>query len=687
MTQRNRLHRENIYNLMKNPVADWMTPIELPTDKPVGLYGRQSTLFQVQDNQASNDYQINEQRRILINRYGWNTKLIIEYFDDFAFSGTLGIGERVGITQLTEDIEADILKAVYVFLEDRLFRDRHLENVVKFARICFEHEIYIITSYRIYRMWLDGDKSDFIEACKRAWEQFDTQLNKRMMPMRAYKAHGGYYDSRGINIGYIVDKDKKSKTYNRYIIYEPHAEFIRWLYWRFIELSGSLALLAEELEKMPVHFEWLADNYFNKKCPLSKILGVGYRIGTWKTLKGILTNNVYIGVWKAGNDEYPGNHDAIIDIETWNAVQKLMEARTMKTQPVARKELSVLSGLIERPAPYWSVSIEPATSKKSSKAIAFRFRPKGIMSDEHTEEIHYSVVEETFRGALTGYVEEDQCIEYAKEAARLYDREEKNKKHIQETLSRLQARHQGIYNDVTDHTLDIPKQAKRQMYEEIADLETEIARLEAVLKRKKVTLDFSTIVELMRKIKKHWHDVPIDLLHEFAAIFTKSIRLKLLSPHLWEMRINWKIWGQDIYVIWQSSSSHLVWTKEEHDTLKRMVEAQSDIQEILNLLPRFSYDSIYTKCLDDFAHSPYPFHGYRLDSCLSIQDYDVLARYNIPMESIALLKNMTVIARDKEGNTYYRRAYDGRVKSQDGAFFIGHADIEELQGNSNVETL
>jgi hypothetical protein len=225
------------------------------------------------------------------------------------------------------------------------------------------------------------------------------------------------------------------------------------------------------------------------------------------------------------------------------------------------------------------------------------------------------------------------------------------------------------------------------MYEELADLETEIARLDAVLKRKKVTLDFPTIVELMRKIKKHWNDIPVDLLHEFAAIFTKSIRLKPLSPHLWEMRINWKIWGQDNYVIWQSSSSHLVWTEEERGMLKRMVEAQSDIQEILKSLPRFSYDSIYTKCMDNYGYSPYPFHGYRLDSCLSLQDYDILACYNIPMESIAQLKGMTVLARDRERNAYYRRAYDGRVKSRDGAFFIGHTSIEELQGNSDVETL
>ncbi len=689
MVQRKRLHKENIYNLMKNPVADWMTPIELPTNELIGLYGRQSTLFQVQNNSASNDYQINEQRRILVERYKWPEKLIIEYFEDFALSGTLGIGERVGITQLTEDIEAGIIKAVYVFLEDRLFRDRHLENVVKFARICFEQKAYIITSYRIYRMWLDGDKNDFIEACKRAWEQFDTQLNKRMMPMRAYKAHSGYYDSRGINIGYIVDKDKKSPKYNKYIIYEPHAEIIKWLYRRFIELSGSLARLCDELEQLPVHFPWLADSYFNKKCNMQKIPGVGYRIGTWKTLKGLLTNNVYIGVWKVGDDEYPGNHTAIIDEETWKTVQELMDARAMKTQPIARNELSVLSGLIERPIPGCSVSIELTSTSRSRKAIAFKWRPRDKYNDSHTEEIHYDVVEEAFRDALTRYVEkEDQCIEYAREAAQLYEREEKNKEHIRDTINRLRTRHQSLYEDVTDKTMPIPRETKRKMYEEMGDLEADIARLEVVLKRKKASLSFPTIVELLKKIKQHWNDIPVDLLHDFSTIFTKNIRLKPLSPHTWEMRINWKIWGQDTYLIWQSSSSHLYWSEDEEAILARMLQEKRCINETMKALPRFSPDSLRTKCLRDYGYSPFTFQGFRLDSCLSVADFEALALYNIPIEEIARLRGMDILAKDKEGNAYYRRPYDGKMKAKDGAFFVGHSNaLEELQDNSEAETL
>ncbi len=671
-----RINQENIYISMKKPAADWIEP-ELPTNRHVGLYGRQSSLFQVRNNTASNTYQINEQKRILIERYGWSEELIVEYFDDFAFSGTLGIGERAGITQLTEDIETGFIKTVYVFLEDRLFRDRHLENVVKFARICFDQKVYIITNYRIYRMWIDQDKNEFIEACKRAWEQFDTQLNKRMIPMRVYKAHGGYYDSRGINIGYIVDKDKRSPNYNRYIIYEPHAEVIRWLFKRFIELGGSLAKLTRELEKMPVHFPWLADSYFNKKCNIEKVPGVGYRIATQKTLKSILSNKVYIGVWKAGADEYPNNHPAIIERETWETVQALLEERYKSDQPIGRNKISTLSNLIERPGPYWSVSIE--SSMGQEKAIAFRHRPKGSMIDSHTEEIHYEIVEETFIQALMQYIQKDnECIHYAQSALQTYERQERNKQHVQETIAGLKARHKSIYDDVTDPTMPIPKDTKRKMYEELASIEAEISRLEGVLlKISKETPNFPGLFELMRKVRQRWQDIPPEYLNELASIFAKGVYLRPLSPHLWEMRIKWKLWGQDNYIIWQSNSSHLNWSKEEEHILKSALESGTTVQDAMQLLPRFSPDSLRTKCLRDYGYSPYPFTGWKLDGYLSMLDREVLDHYNINLRDIAELRGMTVQSRDKDGNIYYRRPYNGKVKSHDGAFFIGHSDEVE----------
>jgi len=71
-------------------------------------------------------------------QYNWNNEVIFEYFEDFGESGTLGIGERVGVTRLLEDIQSGFIKAVYVFLVDRLFRDKLLENVIRFAKACYE---------------------------------------------------------------------------------------------------------------------------------------------------------------------------------------------------------------------------------------------------------------------------------------------------------------------------------------------------------------------------------------------------------------------------------------------------------------------------------------------------------------------------------------------------------------------
>ncbi len=64
-------------------------------------------------------------------------------------------------------------KAVYVFLIDRLFRDKLLENVIRFAKACYEHKIIIITSCYVYRMWVQDDYEKFMEDCKLAWKALD----------------------------------------------------------------------------------------------------------------------------------------------------------------------------------------------------------------------------------------------------------------------------------------------------------------------------------------------------------------------------------------------------------------------------------------------------------------------------------------------------------------------------------
>src|SRR6266567_5543841 len=434
--KKKRLNEGNIFVTMANPLAVFQMaePLKFPTDQPVGLYGRQSSLFQFQNRTESRDYQIEEQRKILILQYRWQAEMIFEYFQDFAESGTLGIGERVGITRLLEDIQSGFIKAVYVWLVDRLFRDKLLENVVRFAKACYENKIIIITSCHIYRMWIPDDYEKFIEDCKLAWKALDLQLNKRMLPMRAFASHAGKYDSRAMNIGYIVDRDKQSVTFKRYIPLPKHAEIVNEkIFLRLIDYGGDAFALMHELEQQEgVHFPWHDDPLFNNRIELLKIPGVGYRIGTYTTLLHILRNPVYIGTWKTGDKEYAGNHDAIVTRQTWDTVQYLLDKRQDRIHPTPRNRSgeSMLKGLILRPDPKYIVTVSPANGEIS---LAWK-ESENRMHPNSRDIITLATVETMFQDVFTRRVLlDDKCHQYAQAASSLYEAEAKDRVHIQET--------------------------------------------------------------------------------------------------------------------------------------------------------------------------------------------------------------------------------------------------------------
>ena len=434
--KKKRLNEGNIFVTMANPLAVYQMaqPLILPVNEPLGLYGRQSSLFQFQNNTDSRDYQIEEQRKILVLQYSWNNEVIFEYFEDFGESGTLGIGERVGVTRLLEDIQSGFIKAVYVFLVDRLFRDKLLENVIRFAKACYEKKIIIITSCYIYRMWIAEDYEKFIDDCKLAWKALDLQLNKRMLPMRVFASHLGKYDSRTLNIGYTVDRDKHSCTYKRYVPLPKHAEIVNEkIFLRLIDYGGDAFALMHELEQQEgVHFPWHDDPLFNNKIELLKVPGVGYRIGTYTTLLHILRNPVYIGTWKTGNKEYPGSHEAIVTRQTWDTVQYLLDRRQESIHPHPRNHRrdTLLKGLIMRPFPGCIVSVSPHNGEIS---LAWK-DGENRMHPNRRDIITLATVETMFQDVFTRRVLlDDKCHQYAQAASSLYEAEAKDRVHIQET--------------------------------------------------------------------------------------------------------------------------------------------------------------------------------------------------------------------------------------------------------------
>ncbi len=79
--KKKRLNEGNIFVTMANPLAVYQMaqPLTLPVNDPLGLYGRQSSLFQFQNNTDSRDYQIEEQRKILVLQYNWNNEVRVRF--------------------------------------------------------------------------------------------------------------------------------------------------------------------------------------------------------------------------------------------------------------------------------------------------------------------------------------------------------------------------------------------------------------------------------------------------------------------------------------------------------------------------------------------------------------------------------------------------------------------------------
>ena len=582
--KKKRLNEGNIMVTMANPlvVFQMAEPLKFPVNQPIALYGRQSSLFQFNNKTESRDYQIEEQRKILILQYGWNEHVIVEYFDDFAVSGTLGIGERVGITRLLEDIQSGYIKAVYVFLVDRLFRDNLLENVIRFAKTCYEKKIIIITSCYIYRMWMQEDYEKFIEDCKLAWKALDLQLNKRMLPMRVFASHSGKYDSRAMNIGYIVDRDKHSPTYKRYIPLPKHAEVIlEKIFKRLIDFGGDAFSLMHELEKQEgVHFRWHDDPLFNNRLELIKIPGVGYRIGTYSTLLHILRNPVYIGTWKTGDKEYPGNHEAIVDRQTWDTVQYLLDKRQESIHPTPRNHSgdSMLKGLLVRPAPGVIVSVSPRNGE-----ISFAWKEsKNRMHPHRRDIIPLATVETMFQEIFTKRVLTDtNCYEYAQAASLLYEAEAKDREHIQETINGLEARRRAILDD-----LENPKMRKKmsertieEKYNKVGEMEGEIARLQAVLNKPTKYIPLPDLLSLMERLRRDWDSLEPATIRNVAQVFCKGILLKPCSNHLWSFEVQWELWQSDNGIIWLNFGDKFHWEDADLQTLRTLVNREATTEE------------------------------------------------------------------------------------------------------------
>lgn len=263
----------------------------------VALYVRVSSQEQVEG------YSIGEQTERLekyADAMGWG---VYKIYVDPGYSG--GNTNRPGLTTMIKDIEDGLIDKVVVYKLDRLSRSQ------------FD------TLYLIEKVFL-ANNTDFVSMT----ENFSTSssLGRAMIGFLAVFAQ---LEKDKINERTLMGKEARAKEGKWG---GGSSEPIGYDYDPTTEL-----LYVNEYEKMQI---LEAVELFLKGTPLRTICNIfhdkGYtyvgksgRVSEWdpKRLKYVFRNKIYLGYIKYRNEWYKADHDPILDEETFNKLQKLLDQR------------------------------------------------------------------------------------------------------------------------------------------------------------------------------------------------------------------------------------------------------------------------------------------------------------------------------------------------------------------------
>lgn len=597
---------------------------EFPKEEPGVIYVRQSSLVQQQNN---------------IHSFEMQTDKFVEYFraqikctgpieiiaDDEGISGTKDIHERAGLSRVMRLIEGKELLAgqrlgwIGAIHINRLTRDKWLVTPGTIMKECYEHNVWIAT------LRMNFNFQD--EYCRRVFMIEAEESARHLEWMKLVLGGGkftassnGYYDGRWIAPGYMVDRsdDKRKK----YIIYEPHAEIVKWLFRRFFDLDGNFPQLCREVAKKPLLFpafeSWVDPKTVskfsgNKGKKRGSLITEGPNAGCYKAtlhgLKSILTNPVYIGWWlPIGGGVVENNHPAIINEVLFIFAHKRLSIYDLtgeRQKPERVNRIGEGKGILKKVLRDYRDNPMYVHFADDGKT---RFRYRSLKSDGITAPTYqYSVeVPEYDQIFLEKLFERIKVLEKLENwADKLQERlaiqrqQQDEKKHLlRKQIDRATRQRAEIMNTLSDPDIPKSKQMKIDYANQAAGLEKKIHQWELELEAPPSDEDDEVtlyqIHSLLPDIKKDWNSLSFEVRLRFVGALVRKVVLTPVAPSWMKLEIYWKSAignFMDTGYIRRFQANRSTWTEEE-DTLLREIYPNTDALEILKRFPGRTWRSI-----------------------------------------------------------------------------------------------
>jgi DNA invertase Pin-like site-specific DNA recombinase len=233
---------------------------------------------------------------------GW--KVLPQHYDDPAYSG--GNLDRPALKKLLADIEARRIDVVVVYKIDRLTR-----SLADFAKLVEAFDARSISFVAVTQQFNTTTSMGRLTLnVLLSFAQFERELSsERVRDKIAASRRKGKWTGGTVPLGYDA-KDKKL------VVNKTEAETVRTIFRLYLELKCFGKLVAE-LDRRGI---------VTKKRDTKVAKYQGGIPFTYGPLAYFLKNRVYLGEMHHGDKWFNGEHEAIIDDQTFERAQQLLKS-------------------------------------------------------------------------------------------------------------------------------------------------------------------------------------------------------------------------------------------------------------------------------------------------------------------------------------------------------------------------
>jgi len=157
------------------------------SDPQLPLTGKAAIYTRVATHTKRTHIPLTDDVLVLAQERGYTPEQITIYEDVGVVSGKTPIMSREGLRALVTAIQQGSIQTVLVADESRLFQDADMLQISLFLKVCFEHDVAVVTSQTVYDFTNPALVTLFKSRCMQGRLYIERQVQKRLLTRRTKK--------------------------------------------------------------------------------------------------------------------------------------------------------------------------------------------------------------------------------------------------------------------------------------------------------------------------------------------------------------------------------------------------------------------------------------------------------------------------------------------------------------------